>query len=1583
MLLVVVAVYIPPVQDAVFKKVVSTLNSGSGGLHVDYKSLRLKFPAHVVADSVSVTLPGDIEAHVGYLNVPVNVLPLFALDISSNDIDIEDVRFRLGSPDSTLYLRAAVDTLAVEHLSVGLHSMHIDVKKGDVCGVDVTLLIAEDTVPKVDTAKVAGKQFVINAGQLALHRVNYMMSITPTIDTIAAQIASVDLKKGIVDLNTHQISAVDFDVEGVEAKYIYSIIPAADKIREDKPKQEEATDSVPWQISVDNIELTGSRALYALNGAQPLPGLDLNYIEARDIDIKVDSFYNCRQDICVPLKKFRATERCGLELRASGTFSIDSSLMRARDFIFELPGSTLNLDALMGLQSERYPVQSDCPVKVDLSADVAPADVSVLLPNLAPILHALPRATPILASVDASGTMDNIDIRRFSVELPRLLRLSIGGYAAGFMGDGLKDLTANLRLQGDLMNTQLIKPTVVEAKLGKGVKIIPFTISGQTKFYRGHGNALLAVKAADGSVALDGDVNFNNEAFDVELTAHDFPVQSFMPEIGIADLSASVSAKGKPFDPLKQGATLNADVVVDSVYYHKVLFHSLRVKADIAENDATLIATADMPEADFTLLGNGNVNGPDYAWRLNADVKRLELQPLGFSGTANGGTMRMKGQIDVNTDSLFVNSHFDFPLIDWTLDERNITTKALEISFDADRNGTVFDLTDRDLLLEVSSPQSLDSILRQIPTLKEAIDSCMRIPALKVDYVLSALPRFDVELVAKRKNVIAEWMAARGDYFDSLGVSIVNRNRLSVSAMFKDYKTPSYIIDSLCFDMRQRHDSLDFRAHLYNSPMSPGDWANVKLWGRLGGNELVARFWQKNHDNVTGFRFGLDAQYADSTLTVSFEPVNPIINYNQWNLNAENFISLNIPSRHLDANLTLSHGNSLFRLYTDHIEDSDEQEEINLVVKDIEISDWISLNPFATPMKGLLSGRLTLSHEGKVFTGDGKISLSNYYYGKQLVGNFDLGVDVSTTPGGFIHASADLDVNSRRVLDVYGVLNDTTAANPFFLKVDIDSFPLPVANPFLADAGVSLTGNLSGNMLVTGQPSSPVFNGSINFINTGVKVGLLGTTYHLSNNPIPVDTGIVRFNRYTITGVNNNPLYIDGTVNMHDVLNPRFNLAFNANDMQIIGTDRARGGAELYGKGFVNLDATVRGSMKFMNVKANAELLNTTNVTYVLVGGAESALASRSNSSLVKFVNFSDSSMVSAADSLKPTGMLMNISALLKIDRGATISVDLSTDGKNKVQLQPVGNLDYTRDVLGAQHLTGRIDIDGGFARYTPPLMSEKLFNFQEGSYVGFNGDIANPQLNIKAVDHVRANVTQEGANSRLINFDVGLSVTGSLSNMDVAFDLSTSDDVTVENELESMSPSQRASKAMNLLLTNTYTGPGTSADANMGANALYSFLSSTLNSWAANNIKAVDLSFGVNQYENTTDGVSSQATSYSYKVSKSLFNDRFKINVGGNYTTDADADENLTQNLISDISIEYMLNKNGSMYIKIFRHAGYESILEGEVIQTGVGFTYRRRLDSLRQMFWFLLPKQYRYGYRQQQPVSELLHPQEPEIKK
>ena len=92
--------------------------------------------------------------------------------------------------------------------------------------------------------------------------------------------------------------------------------------------------------------------------------------------------------------------------------------------------------------------------------------------------------------------------------------------------------------------------------------------------------------------------------------------------------------------------------------------------------------------------------------------------------------------------------------------------------------------------------------------------------------------------------------------------------------------------------------------------------------------------------------------------------------------------------------------------------------------------------------------------------------------------------------------------------------------------------------------------------------------------------------------------------------------------------------------------------------------------------------------------------------------------------------------------------------------------------------------------------------------------------------------------------------------------------------------------------------------------------------------------------------------TDYSYRAAKSLFNNRVKVVIGGSLSPDDNADVNFKENFIDDISLEYYLNQRDNMYIKIFRHTGYESILEGEITQTGVGFVVKKRLLNLMELF-------------------------------
>lgn len=475
---------------------------------------------------------------------------------------------------------------------------------------------------------------------------------------------------------------------------------------------------------------------------------------------------------------------------------------------------------------------------------------------------------------------------------------------------------------------------------------------------------------------------------------------------------------------------------------------------------------------------------------------------------------------------------------------------------------------------------------------------------------------------------------------------------------------------------------------------------------------------------------------------------------------------------------------------------------------------------------------------------------------------------------------------------------------------------------------------------------------------------MAGSSLKFANDSVTVKSNVVDFNKFHIYGQNTNPIVLDGKVDATSFSAIGFDLSINGQNFQAIGNDN-RSRSDMYGKLFLDLGATVKGSLARMDINGNINVLGSTDLTYV-VTTEEATFTGQTDNDVVKFVNFNDSTQVAEADSISSV-MNMRINAKLAISPGAQFTVLLPsmTGGSNatdRVELQPTANLTYFQNYMGDMRLNGNVILGEGFARYSIPVMGQKKFDFNPQSSITWSGDVMNPSFNITATDEMKANVTS-GSNSRLVNFLVTLKAVGNLNNPQVSFDLSTNDDLSIQNELQSMSADQRQTQAMNLLLYGQYISGDTKGNANLGGNMLYSFLESQLNSWAAKTIRGVDLSFGINQYDKLDNGASSTQTSYSYQVSKTLFNNRFKIQVGGNYSTDASADENLEQNLVSDISLEYILRQTQStnMAVRLFRHTGYESILEGEITETGAGFVMKRKIDNFRRLFRFLLPRKKR----------------------
>ena len=174
--------------------------------------------------------------------------------------------------------------------------------------------------------------------------------------------------------------------------------------------------------------------------------------------------------------------------------------------------------------------------------------------------------------------------------------------------------------------------------------------------------------------------------------------------------------------------------------------------------------------------------------------------------------------------------------------------------------------------------------------------------------------------------------------------------------------------------------------------------------------------------------------------------------------------------------------------------------------------------------------------------------------------------------------------------------------------------------------------------------------------------------------------------------------------------------------------------------------------------------------------------------------------------------------------------------------------------------------------------------------------------------------------------------------------------EASAEPSLQAMGAEERSKQAIAMLATGIYLNSGAKGGGlSMGA-ALNSVLQSQINSLAGG-IKGANISVGVEDRTSAETGDTQK--DFSFRYSQRFFNDRVQIVIGGKVSTGANA-TNDAESFIDNISLEYRLDASGTRYVRVFHNKNYESILDGEITETGVGLVLRRKMDRLGELFIF-----------------------------
>lgn len=1503
-LLVSVLLYIPPVQNFAVKKAAYYAGKATG-MQIGIERIRLSFPLNLTVRGVEVlTTPADTLLTLKSLTVNVRALPLLKKEVLVDAIDLEGVKVNTGTFIEGMEIKGVLGRLYAKADRINLSKEKVTFNTIDLSDTAITLLL-NDTTTKADTTSTA-VNWILNLQKINLDRVAFAMQMPADSLRLSTYIDKANLKDGIVDLGASHYGA-------------------------------------------DLFTLTGSTLGYDADYQDPVAGFDPSHIALSNVTISLDSLFYGGRDIKARIRELSAEDRSGLTISSlTGSLHSDSTNINVPQLLLKTPSSEVRLLAMVPWSS--FDADPEGNMRVLLTASVGKEDVMTFAGEQPVDFQKAYPQKPLSLTAGVEGNLSSMLLRQLKGELPGTFRMDVSGT--------MKSLTDSIRRSGKLNlkaetgNLEFLLSMLPAAERHRYNIPSGMTLTGEAALKNNEYQADLLLREDKGKVLLTASFDPGKEAYKADLKVDSLEPVHFMPLDSLYYLTASIQAEGKGFDPFKSSSWAKLDGKLTDIRYGNYNVSDVTMDGSLEKNFLKFDLLSKYPLAEMDLTLNATLLKKEIQAMVIADVTNLDLYGMHLMNDSLVTSFQLFAEAETDMGK---NNRVDVTLGNWEL----ITTtgtykpKTLTLHAQSTKDTTRVSFHAGDLGIVLTGNSDLETMTGKFNKISEGLnkqlekDSMINIPAFK-----PLLPDMHLAVSAGKDNPIYNILQQANISFNNLSLEAFTspeegfRLDAGVYSLMQDTTR----IDTISFAIRQDSLGLLYDAGVVKTKFRQQAPFTAGVKGKIRNTFADAEVLYTDGKGDTGILLGLRADKVEEGINLHLFPDNPILAFRPFKLNPDNYI-LYKNEKDIAANVRLS-GDENASLWIHSLPEKDKMEELHLELSQINL-DVISKAFTEIPaMQGILSADMQYAPSDSSFLVVVDANIDNLIYEGGRVGELM-----------FSTVYLPLADNQHQVdMHFFRDQNEVMSATVLYKMgkedlldgtLDVTHLPLDMVNPFIPDNMASLNGVLEGNMTIKGSSKAPEVNGYIEMDSTSMFVTAVGTSFRVDDKQIVVKDNKILFDEYHIHAAGKNPFVIDGTVDFRNPSRMMADLKLTADHMQLLDVKRNKE-SMVYGKLLVNLASTVKGPLDALMMRGSLQLLGGTNVTYVM---KDSPLIVQDRlSDLVTFTSFEDTLVNRRRQEAPlPLGGL-DMLLTIRIDQSVRLNADITPDRSSKVELEGGGDLSFQYTPQGDMILNGRYTLSGGIVKYALPIIPLKEFNIQDGSYVQWSGDPMDPYLDLTATERIRTNVTQDGSGSRMVNFDVGIALKQQLENLGLQFVLTAPEDQSMQTSLNSMGEDERTKLAVGMIITGMYlaNSSGGKQNLNMGA-ALNSFLNSEISNIAGSALKTVDISFGMDSYDENGDGTGGQRTDYNFSFAKRFWNDRIRIVLGGRISTGENAsNSNQTQAFIDNVSIEYRLDASGTRYVKLFHDKNYESLLEGEITETGVGIVLRRKMLHMRELFNF-----------------------------
>ncbi len=1494
-----VLLYIPAVQNWAVGRVVAYA-SDKTGMQIAVERVHLQFPLDLGVEGFRMIKPNDslpqlrdTVADVGRLVVSVRLLPLFSRQVDIDRLGFERLRLNTSDFVHEARVKATVGSLQLESHGIdwGRQTVRLDDAMLRDAFVDVEL---SDTVPP-DTSKTP-TYWKINVEKLQVRNTRAVVHMPGDTLRIGATLGSASARGGAFDLFRNSYRVQNFEL-------------------------------ADGAVSLDNKFKTRQKGI-----------IDPNHIALAGVNLGIDSLFFESPRLSLVVRHCAFREKNGIQLASlSGPVSMDSLRLRLPRLLVRTPDSWLKADLSMDLNA----FSDSAPGRLNLSAQASLAKRDIMK-----FMGAMPRPfrnrwpdKPLSLNLVASGNMQKMDVRLLNAVLPSAFKFNASGSASGFTD--MKKLRADLDFKATAYDISFATALAGEGAMN-GVRI-PSGVSLAGNVRTGGNQVYLAdvtLREGGGRARARARVALPSMAYRVSVDADNLRLQHFLPAMGMKDFSGSLAASGRGTDPMARGVALDASAEVRNFVYDK--FHLSGITADATLCDGVIHAAVSSRNhlVDGLLKLDGLVNTRKVDATVSADINRIDLYELGAAKSPLKASLCCHFDVatDFNTTYMLRGGTSDVTVIDSAKTYRpmNVTVDVF-----ADRDTTRALVDCGDFYLKMNAGGSYDRLLARFGAFADRLAADLK--ARRIDYVAlrQLLPEANLRVNSGRNNIFSRFLKYNGLEFETINMdmTISPHTGMNGGMQLEKFTASGMQLDTIRFNVVSDSLNCTYNGQVRNARNNPQYVFNVLFDGYLFERGSGLNLSVYDDRNRLGIKLGATAELEDSGARLHLLTDEIILGYKKFTANDDNYLFLGTDNR-VSAKLNLRAPDGMgLQLYTD--DDNEEAlQDVTLSLNAFDLSKITALLPYFPRMTGKMNGDFHAIQTVEQLSLSSNLSVDNMTYEGCRMGNVSSEFVYMPKDDGSHYVDAMLFSEGSKVATLVGTYHPS-GAGVLDADMELDKMPLALVNGFIPEQLFGFEGSADGKMTVRGALNRPQVNGEV-YLDSCCLVSVpYGMRLRFSNDPVRVVDSKLMLENFEVYGHNDNPLNIYGSIDFADLDEVMMDVRMRARNYQLINA-KETSRSVAFGKAYIDFYGFVRGRLNNLQMRGKLNVLGSTDVAYIL---RDSPLTTDNQmDELVKFTNLSDTTQQNVVHP-PLTGLDMDVS--VSVDEGAHVMCYLNADHSNYIDLMGGGDLRMTYDPLNELRMTGKYTLSNGEMKYALPVIPLKTFTIENGSYIEFTGDIMNPKLNITATEETKATVGGEGSQARTVLFNCGVVITKTLNDMGLEFTLDAPEDMSLHNELQSMSVEQRGKLAVTMLTTGMYLADGNTGGFTMNS-ALSSFLQSEINNITGNALRTLDLSFGI---DNTTDATGNMHTDYSFRFAKRFWNNRLKIIVGGKVSTGAE-NPNQNESFFDNVTFEYRLGDTSNKYLRLFYDNNSYDWLEGTTQEFGVGFTWRKTMQHFKDLF-------------------------------